>query len=113
MKTIKSILTGLLIISSLTEAGAQQKQSVEANSVIKGIITEMDNSKPVGFANVVLYRQDDSTMVTWSISKEDGAFELTKVPMGTYKVVSTSVGYEKNTIGDVIIHKSGMNSQPG
>jgi outer membrane receptor protein involved in Fe transport len=107
METMKSILLSLLLISSLTETGAQQKPSVESNSIIKGIVTEMDDSKPVGFANVVLYRQKDSTMVTWSISKEDGSFELTKVPTGTYKVVSTSVGYEKSTMADVIINKPG------
>jgi outer membrane receptor protein involved in Fe transport len=107
MKTIKIALISLLLFSCLTGVRAQQKQSADANSVIKGIVTETGDSKPIGFANVVLYRQKDSIMVTWSMSKEDGSFELTKVSPGTYKVVATSIGYEKNTISDVIINKSG------
>jgi outer membrane receptor protein involved in Fe transport len=108
MKTIKIILSGLLFFSSLTESGAQQKQSVEGNSIIKGVLTETNDTTHIGFANVVLYKLSDSTIVTWTISKDDGSFELTKVPQGTYTVVSTSLGYEKNTVKNIFINKPGM-----
>jgi outer membrane receptor protein involved in Fe transport len=108
MKTKKIMLLSLIFISSFTEAGAQQKQVAEGNSIIKGVLLEKNDSTHIGFANVVLYRQNDSTIVTWTISKEDGSFELTKIPSGKYKVVSTSVGYEKNTMNNIIINKPGM-----
>jgi hypothetical protein len=107
MKTLKSALISLLLISFLNETGAQQKQAADANSIIKGIVTDNTDGKPVGFANVVLYRQKDSVMVTWSIGKEDGSFELSKIPLGEYNLVSTSLGYEKNSVKDIIISKSG------
>jgi outer membrane receptor protein involved in Fe transport len=108
MKTIKIMMLSLLFISSITEAGAQQKQAAEGNSNIKGVLTETNDTTHIGFANVVLYRQNDSTIVTWTISKEDGSFELTKITPGTYKVVSTSLGYEKNTMNNITITKPGM-----
>ena len=108
MKTIKIMLLSLLFMSSINEARAQQKLAAEGNSIIKGVLTETNDTTHIGFANVVLYRQNDSTIVTWTISREDGSFELTKIPSGTYKVVSTSLGYEKNTMNNIIINKPGM-----
>ena len=108
MKTIKIMLSGLLLFASIYESEAQQKQSAEGNSLIKGVLTEMNDTTHIGFANVVLYKLSDSTLVTWTISKDDGSFELTKVPQGKYKVVSSSLGYEKNTVKDIFISKPGM-----
>ena len=108
MKTIKIMLSGLLLFASINESEAQQKQSAEGNSLIKGVLTEMNDTTHIGFANVVLYKLSDSTLVTWTISKDDGSFELTKVPQGKYKVVSSSLGYEKNTVKDIFISKPGM-----
>ena len=82
MKTIKILLASLVLISAATNLVAQQKQSTDANSIIKGILTENSDTMKVGFANVVIYRQKDSTIVTWTITKEDGSFEFTKVPSG-------------------------------
>jgi outer membrane receptor protein involved in Fe transport len=113
MKAMKLMLLNLLFLSSFIEAGAQQKPVAEGNSIIKGVLIEVNDTTHIGFANVVLYRQNDSTIVTWTISKEDGSFELTKIPSGTYKVVSTSLGYEKNTMNNIIVNKPGMTIDMG
>ncbi|HLN54333.1 MAG TPA: TonB-dependent receptor [Lentimicrobium sp.] len=107
MKTIKILVAVLIFFSSIMESGAQQKQSVEGNSIIKGILTVSKDTTHIGFANVVLYKMSDSSIVTWTISKDDGSFELTKVPTGTYNVVSTSLGYEKNVVASVSVNKPG------
>lgn len=108
MKTIKILLAVLIFFSYIMESGAQQKQSLPGNSIIKGVLIETNDTAHIGFANVVLYKMSDSSIVTWTISKEDGSFELTKVPNGTYKVVSTSLGYEKNAIKDISVSNPGM-----
>jgi outer membrane receptor protein involved in Fe transport len=113
MKTFKILLVSLILIFGATESDAQQKQASDGNSIIKGVLAETNDTTHVGFANVVLYRQKDSTIVTWTITKDDGSFEFTKLQSGTYKVVSTSLGYEKNTIDNVIINKPGMNINLG
>jgi hypothetical protein len=72
MKTIKIMLSGLLFFLSIIESGAQQKLSAEGNSIIKGVLTETNDTTHIGFANVALYKLSDSTIVTWTISKDDG-----------------------------------------
>jgi outer membrane receptor protein involved in Fe transport len=108
MKTLKIILLGLAFVSVIPESTAQQKQTANANSKITGVLSDMNDTIHVGYANVVLYRQNDSTMVTWTISSDDGSFELNRVPSGTYYVVSSFLGYEKNTVKDIVINKPGM-----
>lgn len=108
MKTTKILLAVLIFFSSIMESGAQQKRSVVGNSIIKGVLIETNDTTHIGFANVVLYKMNDSSIVTWTISKDDGSFELTKVPQGTYTIVSTSLGYEKNTVKDISVSNPGM-----
>lgn len=93
-----------LIIMGFSNLNAQQPSIYTANAKIVGVLTDFNDTIPVEFANVALYSQNDSLLVTWTVSKENGAFELTKVPVGTFKLIINYVGYEKRTVNNVIIN---------
>ncbi len=86
MKTINTVLVIVLLSYNLSNLKAQQSSGADSKSSIKGTLTEEVDTIPVGFANIALYRQSDTTLVTWTLAKEDGSFELTKVPVGTFKL---------------------------
>jgi outer membrane receptor protein involved in Fe transport len=107
MKTIKVLFISLLCSISLTNLLAQQISSPDMSSKIKGVLNDIIDSTPVGFANVALYKQSDSTLVTWTLAKDDGSFELDRIPIGTYKLVTTFLGYEKHSLSNISVGKSG------
>lgn len=70
---------------------------------IKGVLVDKDDASPVMYANVVLYSQPDSVMTSWTISSDNGAFELTKVPNGIYKLTVSLIGYEKWVMNSLVV----------
>lgn len=70
---------------------------------IKGKIFDAETKTPMEYANVAVYRKQDSKLVTGSIANATGAFEITDLPLGTYYVEANFIGFEKVTIDDVKI----------
>lgn len=58
---------------------------------ITGKVADGDN-KPVAYANVLLLAGVDSTLVKAEYTDEEGAFELSNIPAGTYWLSVTFVG---------------------
>lgn len=66
----------------------------EGNSgKISGTLLDASGN-PLGFANILLLRQQDSTLVKGDISSEDGTFTFEKLPEGQYIVQITMVGLQ-------------------
>lgn len=59
---------------------------------IKGKVTDT-NTDPVPFVNIVLYRVQDSTLVSGGVSDDEGNFELAWTTGGQYYVGASSLGY--------------------
>ncbi|MCG9971453.1 outer membrane beta-barrel protein [Christiangramia crocea] len=67
---------------------------MNAQSELKGSITDKNND-PVAFANVILLNSQDSTSVyKGTISEVDGSFEFEKLEDSSYLLKITYVGYE-------------------
>ncbi|GAA4031026.1 outer membrane beta-barrel family protein [Hymenobacter glaciei] len=81
-----NLLTLLLLAGSL---GAQ----AQTTGRIDGTLLDAASQQPLPFAGVVLLRASDSTFVTGAQSLESGAFALEKVPLGSYVLKATVVGY--------------------
>ena len=113
MKTINAVLVIALLSFILTNLKAQQTSGTDSKSSIRGILTEEVDTIPVGFANVALYRQSDTTLVTWTLAKEDGSFELTKVPVGTFKLVTDFIGYKRFIQNNITVTKIGTVTRSG
>lgn len=56
-----------------------------------------DSEQPLAFANVLLLRETDSSLVKGAISTEEGYFEFNGIPQGGYRLKSSMVGFQETT----------------
>ena len=68
---------------------------------VSGVIVDKSTSKPMEFANVAIYNEKDSSLVTGTITNEHGKFEIPGVNYGDYYLVANFMGFEKSTVGDI------------
>lgn len=66
----------------------------QATGGVTGTLLDGANQQPLPFANVVLLRAQDSTLVTGAATGETGRFRLEKVAAGTYTLRATVLGYQ-------------------
>lgn len=52
------------------------------------------NQKGIAFVNVLLVKAQDSSLVKGTISNDDGTFTIKGIPIGSYRIVSSFVGYQ-------------------
>ncbi|MCI1189098.1 TonB-dependent receptor [Hymenobacter sp. DH14] len=77
----------LLLLAATLGARAQTTGRID------GMLLDAASQQPLPFAGVVLLRASDSTFVTGAQSLESGAFVLEKIPLGSYVLKATVVGY--------------------
>ena len=80
----------LLPLLLLANAPAAQAQTTGR---MDGLLLDAASQQPLPFAGVLLLRASDSTFVTGTQSLESGAFAFEKVPLGSYVLKATVVGY--------------------
>ncbi|MFZ1676783.1 MAG: TonB-dependent receptor [Saprospiraceae bacterium] len=86
MKKINILLS--LILLSFSPLLAQY-----ADTGLKSRVVD-ENSDPISFATVTLYKALDSTMVKAGYSEEDGTFAFTHISPGSYYLNISFVGYD-------------------
>lgn len=84
----KVYLLLLFFLFTYTSASAQQ-------ATIAGKVMETAD-KPMGYANVLLLKAADSSLVKGTLSDESGAFLFEGIEVGRYKVVASMVGFGKS-----------------
>jgi len=84
------------------QGGGQGGQGGGDGSV-SGNVMDSLSAQTVEYANVVLYKAKDNTMVTGGITNEKGNFKIDKVPYGKYNVVVSFMGFNKKTVGNVMV----------
>ena len=65
----------------------------QASYSVSGTLLDAGTRQPLPFANVVLLRAQDSTLVTGAQTGEDGAFTLTTATPGAYSLRASVLGY--------------------
>ena len=85
---MKTLLYSILALLSLNNL------NTNAQGKISGQITD-DRSKIVEFANVILLKAKDSTLVKGVLSDGSGSFEFEKIPSGEYLINVSQMGYKK------------------
>jgi len=60
---------------------------------VSGIVKET-NGESIAFANVLLVKSTDSTLVKGVITMEDGSYSLNNILSGNYLVISNMIGYQ-------------------
>jgi len=84
-------------------ANAGGMSAVQKNGKIKGKIIDADSKTPMEYANIAIYRKQDSKLVTGGMANGAGEFEIGELPMGAYYVEANFIGFEKTTVADVKI----------
>jgi hypothetical protein len=61
---------------------------------IKGIITDSLTKKPLGFSTVAVVNAADTSLIAYTVTKDDGTFQLSRLPIArAFKLIVTYVGY--------------------
>lgn len=100
------VLMPLLIIG----LGLHAQKSMNNNNTLpkiaslKGLVIDASTKMPVEYANIVLYSHKDSSMITGTITKQDGTFKLENLPFGRFYISANFIGYEKKTITGISIN---------
>lgn len=106
MNRITLFLIALLVVSGFSyDSFSQQRGGGQGGmapsdftGTVKGLVIDAQDGLPVEYANIVLYRQRDSLLVTGGITNEKGEFEITKVPLGRYYGEVKFIGYNTTNI---------------
>lgn len=61
---------------------------------IQGTITDLDNECPISYATVSLHNAKDSSLVTGTVSNDQGYFKINAVPNGQYYLRVSFIGYQ-------------------
>lgn len=94
--------------------GDRQRQAVipgtvddapKGNGRIKGILVDSVSNKPVEFAALALVDDKTNTPVDGTTTDEKGAFNMTKVASGNFKILISFIGYKTKTLKGIKIDK--------
>ena len=99
---MKKIILTLCIIylSSISTIFSQPQITV---GTINGVVYDIDTKKAVEYANIVLYRLKDSSIVKGTISNSAGLYELKEINPGRYYISIDFIGYNRQLYNNVII----------
>ncbi len=88
-------------------------QHGDGQGSITGLVTDQVNGQFIEYANVVLFRMRDSSMVNGGITNTSGIFKLEKVPFGRYYAVVTFLGYSNKRIPEIMVNPKNPNVDLG
>src|ERR1035437_7963123 len=64
------------------------------DATIKGNLKD-EKKQPIEFANVLLVKANDSSLVKATVTNENGDFEITNFPIGEYRIECRQIGFAK------------------
>lgn len=108
-KIFLMVLTLLFLITGYNHAqlpgaiGPANPVAMQKSGKITGKIIDAESNVPMEYANVSIYRKQDSKLVSGAVTASNGSFEIGELPFGAYYVEAAFIGFEKTTINDVKI----------
>ena len=112
-KSLLATISFLLILLSLSSKAQQPngqrmegsgRMSMEGGfGTLKGTIVDEATNLPIEYANIVIFKMRDSSMVTGGITDTKGNFTIEKVPFGKYYVEFKFIGYKNNKVDGVMV----------
>ena len=67
--------------------------SAQKNGIIKGIAFDTVAKQPVGSATITLMQKKDSSLISFTMTDNNGRFELSGIQNGEYRLLITHVNY--------------------
>jgi outer membrane receptor protein involved in Fe transport len=109
LQLILFLLTGMILFTSVHA----QSRGGRPGGEIVGTVLEKQVQSPVEYAYVILYKSDDSTQVTGTITSNEGHFQFSKVMPGKYYIEIQFMGYQVSKISDIQINRNNRNINLG
>ncbi|GAB4286845.1 MAG: outer membrane beta-barrel family protein [Ignavibacteriaceae bacterium] len=98
------MINKILILILIITAGIYSQQPRTGFGLkITGTVHDSSTDAPIEYANIVLFTPADSSMVTGTISDQQGKFELTGLRPGKYYMTVNFIGYDKKFIDNIIL----------
>ena len=97
MKKLKVII---LLIFTASTARAQTQ-------AIKGTIIDAKSNANLEYSSVALYQKNDSSLVTGTVTDDEGFFELKAKP-GNYYLTVQFVGYNSQSVQNILLKKQDL-----
>ncbi len=107
LKIVRSgLLVGFITMSWMN--GISQPQGngnrPQGEGEVSGKVLDKVSGKPVEYANILILRERDSVMVTGGTTNIHGAYRITNVPFGRYRLVANFIGFEKTTVPGIMVN---------
>jgi outer membrane receptor protein involved in Fe transport len=100
--TYISFIIGLLVnLQALANFPEDDSRAVR----ITGIVLDETSGTRMEFANIAIYREADSTLVSGGITNENGYFEIAGLDFGEYYLEANFIGFGKASIKEVVVTK--------
>ena len=96
----------LTIPSTFFGQKAPYKGKPTARGIITGIVKDNATNKPLEYANIVLFRAKDSTIVNGTVTNVEGTYKMENVKFGNYYLEFDFIGYRKEIINDIQINRN-------
>jgi outer membrane receptor protein involved in Fe transport len=97
----------LLYFSEILNAQGYTKGASQSNipkeAKVTGTIIDGSSNQAVSYASVAIYQAKDSTLITGVLSKDDGSFEVEKLPYGKFYAIVTFVGYKPHKVSNILL----------
>jgi hypothetical protein len=74
-------------------------------NAVKGSVKDSVTALPLEDASIALYKSNDSSMLSGTVSRKSGGFAFNKIKAGNYFLVVKFVGYESKVVNNVDMHE--------
>lgn len=92
------LVLGAIIILGMQVAVGQSRGSIQ------GVVSDKESGLRVPFASISFLR-DNQAIPGGAISDEEGVFRMGNLKFGSYQVVISFIGYETDTVGNVLLSR--------
>ncbi len=74
------------------------------SGTVKGLIIDKEDGQPLEFVSVAIYNVTDKSLVTGTVSNDQGIFEIKGLVIGEYYLEVTYIGYDKTSVDGININ---------
>ncbi len=96
-------LSSLFSYSQQNRPSGNNEQKPVPQGIVRGVVKDSKTNQGVEYANVVIFKTKDSSMVNGSITDKKGRFVIEKIPFGKYFAKVNFIGFAPITLPSFII----------
>ena len=102
MKKMKGTIAGTVL--KIFFALNSYADGIPDGGQVRGKVIDQKSNQPIEYATVALFSAIDSSLVTGTITDQEGNFQATKIEEGTYYIKVNFLGYEELHYSELVIN---------